>query len=140
MKFETSRFGQVDVREDGIIHIKDGILGFPEDRRFCLLELDTVGPFKWLQSLDNSNLAFVIIDPRLFIKEYAVALEPEEAEAISVEDPGECMVYCIVTIGSDPSNVTANLAGPIVINARTRQAKQVVLVDSGYSVRHRILD
>jgi len=48
--------------------------------------------------------------------------------------------YAIVSIPADPRKMSINLQGPILINTKTRLAKQLVLVNSKYKVKHYIVD
>jgi len=139
MRIDTTRFGSLEVEDSGIIHVKGGILGFSGYQKYVLLDLDSSGPFKWLQCLEDPDLAFVVMDPRLVEPEYRVPLEADEAEALGIGETAECMVCAIVTIGASLSDVTVNLLGPILMNTRNNLARQLVLADSRYTVRHRIL-
>ena len=139
MKVSTTRFGDLDVEDTAILLVKEGILGFPDLQKYFFLEADNASPFKWLQSTEDPELAFVVVDPRSIEPDYSIALEPEDAEAISVESVEDCVVYCIVTVGSEHSRITVNLAGPILINTKINMAKQLVLTDSDYSTRHSFL-
>ena len=70
--------------------IPEGILGFPESQRFVLLEHDSEGtPFKWLQSVENASLAFIVMDPNLLISDYVVDFDPEAAELFGTETVNE---------------------------------------------------
>jgi len=139
MKVSTTRFGDLDVEEKALILVKEGILGFTGLERYFFLESDRTSPFKWLQSAEDPELAFVVVDPRSIEPDYRIALEPEDAEAICIENLEDCVVYCIVTVGKDPSRITVNLAGPILINTNINVGKQLVLTDSDYSTRHTFL-
>jgi flagellar assembly factor FliW len=44
-------------------------------------------------------------------------------------------VLVVVTVDPDVGGATANLLAPIVVNARTRQAAQVILSGSDWPVR-----
>ena len=98
----------------------------------------------WLQSVDNGALAFVLVDPLLFKPDYKVEIGPEDAEDLGLKNGGNAaQIMAIVNIptrGEDgkPTEITANLLGPIVINVQKRLAKQVVLYDGQYSHRHPI--
>jgi flagellar assembly factor FliW len=43
--------------------------------------------------------------------------------------------YVIVTIGESPTEISANLQGPIMINTENNLAKQLVLVNSEYKIK-----
>ena len=49
------------------------------------------------------------------------------------------MIYAILTLaGNEIRDLTANLMAPIVVNAKTRRAKQIVLDRSPYTTKHRL--
>jgi len=68
-----------------------------------------------------------------------VILRNEDAAALGIEDPDDAGILAIVTLPARLEEMTANLLGPIVVNVRTRRAKQVVLDDPRYHTRHRLL-
>lgn len=144
MQIATTRFGALEIQEEQIIHMPAGIIGFPDQRKYVLLEQKKGSPFMWLQSVDNGALAFVLINPLLFKPDYKVEIGPEDAEDLGLKNGGnEAQIMAIVNIlnrGEDgkPTAITANLLGPIVINPEKRLAKQVVLYDGQYSHRHPI--
>ncbi|MEK7869919.1 MAG: flagellar assembly protein FliW [Nitrospirota bacterium] len=108
-----------------------GILGFPDCRRYVILDHDTDAPFKWLQSLDEPGLAFVILDPASFHPEYDVQVPHEALLEVDGKDNEELIVSVLLTIPSnDPTGITANLRGPLLMNPRTKLCKQLILSDS----------
>ena len=139
MKLQTSRFGELDIDPSRIITFSEGILGFPNDLRYVLLDRDAATPFSWLQSVDTPTLAFVLVDPLLFLPDYRVEITPDDAAALGISDPAGTAVLCIVTVGDGGASVTANLLGPIVINPANMRACQIVLLDSRYSIHYDLL-
>lgn len=113
-----------------------GMLGFPEEKRYVILQHREDSPFFWYQSVDDPALAFVITSPFLFKPDYSVPLEDtvEQMSWIEDKDKSKLELYVVVNIPkSSPDDMTANLIGPILINNRTRQAVQMVITDSPYS-------
>lgn len=139
MKIDTSRFGILDVDDGDVIRMTKPVLGFEQYRRYIIVETDDFEPFKWFQSVENPELAFVIVNPLLFFSDYAIEVNPKEIEELEVGDVDEIITYSIVTIPTDYTRMTANLQGPILINSRTRLAKQLVLVNSRHGIKHRLL-
>lgn len=130
MKYTSSRLGTLDIKEENVLTFPSGILGFPESRRYVILDHDTAVPFKWLQSLDESALAFVIIDPDLVLPAYRVEVSAEARAEVQAQGEEELSTAVILTIPSnDPAHITANLRGPLLMNPRTRLCKQLVLSD-----------
>jgi len=138
MKIETSRFGTLDVNEDVVIRMTKPVLGFEQYRHYVIVETDDFDPFKWLQAVEDPDLAFVIVNPSLFFPDYTIEVNPKEIEELEVAEVDEIVTYSIVTIPTDYTRMTANLQGPILINSRTRLAKQLVLVNSQYGIKHRL--
>jgi flagellar assembly factor FliW len=125
---------------DFIIHFPIGIPGFPEHTSFRLLESPDSYPLKFLQSMVDPGVSFSCMDAAAVKLDYEVPLAPEEAETLALEAPEDALVLAIVAVPADaPDKLTANLAGPLVINTRTHTGRQVVLDPSVYSLAHRVI-
>jgi flagellar assembly factor FliW len=136
MTYTSSRFGTLDIKDDTVLTFPSGLLGFPECRRYVILDHDTDAPFKWLQSLDEPALAFVILDPALILADYRIEAADEAIVEVQGGEPDELSTAVILTIPStDPGQITANLRGPLLMNPRTRLGKQLVLPDE-FPTRH----
>jgi len=138
MIIETSRFGPLEVDEGRLIHFPKGILGFPDQHEYALIQTAEESGFYWLQAVDRANLAFVVCDPRLFVLDYVVPVKLDDLSQIGLQDPSAAQVFIIVNKVEDL--LTGNLQGPIVVNVDTREAKQLVLSDRRYSTRHPLMD
>lgn len=135
MKFETTRFGQVEVKNEEIIVFPDGPLGFPDCTRFTLIDEERAQPFRMLQSLDNPSLAFVVINPQVVRQNYKFQVTKEDLKYVKATSVDSLEVYAIVTMARDVKDITVNLQGPLVINYEHRLGHQFVLVDSDYTTR-----
>ena len=112
------------------IELPQGLLGLPDHQRFTLVAGAREG-FYWLQSVEESGLAFVLMDPFPRFHEYSVDVGAEEQRDLGPFERSELLVLTIVTLGDgETTPTTTNLRGPIVFNLRTRRAKQLVLSDS----------
>ena len=137
---DSTRFGRIEVDEEAVITFSEGLFGFEQYRRFVVLCLDEKSPFRWLQSLEEPSLAFVVIEPRHFMPDYAPSISDADAEALGLDADTPTLTFVIVTIPQGkPEQMTANLMGPIIINAITRRARQVIVEDDCYSTKHSIL-
>jgi flagellar assembly factor FliW len=140
LSVNTRRFGRIGIENERVICFSDGVLGFPEQKRYALLEHKPGSPFFWLQSLDTPDLAFVLINPFLIKKDYLASLSSSEKRLFESPDEGEKLVFALVTIPhGQAEKMTANLMGPLVIDVQTRVGRQVILAHSGYSHRHPIV-
>jgi len=140
MRVDTCRFGELDINPETVISLDEGLLGFGDSRRYCLLEHHPESPFQWLQSLEEAATAFVVIDPLTFFPDYQVEIDEAEAEALGLSSPDDAAVLNIVTIAENYPDTTVNLIAPVVVNTRTRKAKQVILSNEAYTTRHRLMD
>lgn len=138
MLIDTRRFGQIEIDEQRIIRFVDGIPGFPEQRRFALIQPAPDAVFFWLQSLDDAGLAFVVCDPLAFFPDYQAPIRADDVAALELHDLADCQVLVIVNRVED--SLTVNLLGPLVIGAHSLLGKQLVLSDRRFSTRHRIAD
>ncbi len=136
MKSLSTRFGSFEVRDESILTFPSGLLGFPEQQRYVILDHDTEAPFKWLQSVEEPSLAFVILDPAMIHPGYQIDVPADALSEIRTAQREELALAVILTIPSDdPGRITANLRGPLVISHQTKLGKQVVLSED-YPTRH----
>jgi flagellar assembly factor FliW len=138
MIIETSRFGPLEVDEHRLISFPKGILGFPDQPRYALIQTAENSCFYWLQAVERADLAFVVCDPRLFVPDYCVPVKLEELSQIHLADPSAAQVFIIVN--KVESVLTGNLQGPLVVNVQTREGRQLVLSDRRYSTRQPLMN
>ena len=128
MKSLSTRLGSFEVHEESILTFPSGLLGFPEQQRYVILDHDTEAPFKWLQSVEEPSLAFVILDPAMVYADYHIDIPTDALVEIRAEEREDLALVVILTIPSDdPGRITANLRGPLVISHQTKLGKQLVL-------------
>lgn len=140
VKVKTKPLGEVEVEEKQIVDFPDGIFGFDYIKKFVILDSSEKSPFKWMQALSEPELAFVIIRPVDFLVEYELLISQSDLESVEAESADELLVFSIVTIPSDPSDMTANLQGPVIINPKKRIGRQAISLSEKYRVKHKILD
>ncbi len=136
MNVETTRFGVVDVDEARILTFPAGLLGFAGFKSYALLQPDEDGVFFWLQSIEAPELAFVVTDPTLWVREYKVSIRREQMDELALEEFREAQVFTIVN--KYGLALTANLQGPLVVNLRNRRGMQLVLADKRWTARHEL--
>lgn len=137
MIIQTSRFGALEINADRLITFEHGVLGFPNDKRYALIQTGEGSAFYWLQAVDRPELAFVVCDPRLFVGDYAIPVKAEELAQLGLEGLSGAQVFVIVNKVDDL--LTGNLQGPVIVNVETRSARQLVLSDRRYSTRHPLM-
>jgi flagellar assembly factor FliW len=135
---DLPRFGEMTYAETDVIAFPWGLPGFPTSRRWLLLSLETQPGFVWLQSLDEVKTALPTIDPCLVFEDYDPKLPAYAFVALEVKDAADFTTLCVVVVTENAEEMTVNLMAPIIVNLRTRRARQVLLDNSSYSVREPI--
>ena len=135
MKIKTTRFGELEVDKKDIINFKEGLLGFDTLTKFFVVDPGDQTLILWLQSVEDASTAFPMIGPKIFQADYSVKLLPAELTSLEIESLSEASVYTILTIPQTVTEMSANLKAPIIINNKTKIARQIVLQDSKLEVR-----
>jgi flagellar assembly factor FliW len=113
-----------------------GLPGFPHTHRFEVAAWGPAGsPFLLLSSLEERDIAFVVVPPWVFYPEYDFELDTDTAERLALNAAEDAVVFAVVTLRERLEDSTLNLLGPIVVNRFTHEAAQVVLPSAGHSVR-----
>ncbi|VAV85573.1 hypothetical protein MNBD_DELTA01-362 [hydrothermal vent metagenome] len=138
IKLETSRFGEIEVTEDKVILFNHGIPGFEGSKRYILIDHDDGGMFKWLQAVDDPQVAFLMTDPCLFKQDYKVSISRPELKSLDAEDLST--IVTLVTVCVEPENnlMALNLKGPIVFNSANKTGKQLIVDKEDYSCRFEV--
>ena len=139
MKLKGTRFGDIEFSKNDIIHFVDGMIGFQQMTQYVVVNTKEGSPYRWLQSVQEPKLAFLVSVPESFMKDYAPEISDAQAAQLALLPETEHLVLVTTTIpAGNPKAATANLAAPLIINLETRQAKQVILDDEAYTIRYPI--
>lgn len=138
MIIQTTRFGEVEVDDERILHFPKGLLGFSRYSRYVLLEAGENSYFWWLQSIEQPDLAFVVTDPSLFVPTYRVPIREEQMHEMQLQSLEEAQVFIIVN--KREQMLTGNLQGPLIVHVGRREGRQFVLSDRRYTTRVPLLE
>ncbi|MFP4643516.1 MAG: flagellar assembly protein FliW [Spirochaetales bacterium] len=139
MTIETKAYGEVEIDERQLISFPVGLFGFEHLHRFALIDAHQ-HPFYWLQSIEEVDVAFVLLNPLVFRPDYTLDAPKTDIEALEAEDHKDLLVFSIVTIPEDERQMTANLQGPLVIHRRKRIGRQIISMNPKWMIRHNIHD
>ena len=139
MEIFSKAKGKIDVSEDRLITIPDGLFGFESYTKYALVDSD-YEPFIWLQSCEDPNLAFLIVDPFLISSDYETDIDDDYLAKIGITRPEDIIIMTIVTVPHDGSAITANFQGPLVINRENRKCVQAILSDNRWSTKVDIVE
>lgn len=142
MRVTTRLFGEIDIAEEKIIYFEHGMVGFPEMKRFTLIydsEKQGVPTISWLQSMDEPDVAFPVMDPLLVCAEYNPSVDDELLKPLGEVTEDNLYVLVTVTVPKDIANMAINLKAPIVVNTDTLKASQII-VDDDLPVKYKIYE
>ncbi|MEN8907332.1 MAG: flagellar assembly protein FliW [Clostridiales bacterium] len=139
MNLNTKHFGEIEIDEKGILDFPEGLPGFENLKRFIVLNRENVEiPINWLQSIDDGEVVFVIIDPFYVKKDYDFDIDDDEISILKVKEVKDILIYSIVVVPKNIKDMTANLRAPIIINTLNKKGKQVVLHNTEYEINFKI--
>lgn len=136
MKLKTTKFGEISIDENLIFDFVEPIIGYDDLKKYVLVEHSDNSSFKWLQSVEDAELAFPVTSPAFFDIDYQFEIPTEKADIISLTSVESLISLNVVTIPpTDPRSATINLLAPIIINAANKQGMQIVLSNSNFPVK-----
>lgn len=139
MILKTSKFGEVEINEEYIFNFVEPIIGYEEYSKFALIDYNVASPFKWLQSLENPDLAMPVTIPAYFGIPYEFTIPDEKEAIIEAKEASEILCLNIANVpNGEPQNTTVNLMAPLVINTTNKKAIQLVLSNSNFAIKHRL--
>jgi flagellar assembly factor FliW len=140
MIIKTKRFGEPEIDEADIWLFDDGLPGLEEYRSFVLLEPAESYPVAWLQSTEESEVCLPVTYTFKVLPDYSFEVDDVIEAQLSLSEPGQLLVLSVLIIHDDITDMTANLAAPILVNTETRKGLQLVLPGVDYSVRYPIFE
>ena len=108
MKLKTKPYGEIEVNERQKVHFPEGVIGFEDAHDYYLLD-SKEGPFYWLQAAEFPELAFLLVDPRLFKEDYKLSVKELDLKSMNLESKKDLLDFAIVTVPEDPAKISANL-------------------------------
>lgn len=137
MTITTGRFGKLKADSATFINFNEGVYGFPAAKNFILIETGQDSDFRWLQSVEDPELAFLVTDPTLFYPEFRAQVDKENPLVAAMAD--DYQLLAIVTVERATRGVTVNLAAPLAVHTNRREGCQLILSGKGLSTRHDLI-
>ena len=118
------------------------MIGLPEMQHFALIfdaEKENGGKIKWLQSMDDPETAFPVIDPTVIKKDYNPTINEEILKPLGELNEENMFVLTTVTVPKNLEKMSINLKAPIIINSETKRGAQIIVEDD-MPVKYMIYD
>lgn len=138
MHINTARFGEIDIADEKIVTFNEGLPGLEDLKKFALITTEETEPFRWFQSMNDPDVALVVLDPQILFPAYSVKIPTEVSEELGIENETDVLILTVAVVPKDFRGMTANLVSPLVINARKNLGKQVIMQNSEYQIRQPI--
>ena len=113
---ESTRFGSIEVPDEGVIEFPAGLIGLA-GTRYALVAKEEDSAFLWLHSVDDPSLALAVTNPFQFFPTYEVVLSDSEASRIGITSADQSDVFVTVRTAPELENFRCNLRAPILISA-----------------------
>ncbi len=132
MRVNTRIFGEIDIADDKLITLENGMIGLPDMQKFALIydeERESKGTIKWFQSMDNPETAFPVMDPTVILEDYAPTVNDELLQPLGELTSENTFVLTTVTVPKNIEEMSMNLKAPIIINMDTHKGAQIIVED-----------
>jgi flagellar assembly factor FliW len=140
-KMMTKHFGEITYDPERLITFEDGIPGFPNSKQYMLMsETEDEDMFFWLQSIDEGDVAFTLMDVYKVLPDYNPQVDSAEIDELGPLSDSPLLIYNIVVIPDYVRQMTVNLRAPVVMNLKTGLGKQMICTNDDYSIRFMIFE
>ena len=136
MIIQSTRFGEIEVSKEEILQFPYGIPGFIEEKAFALLPYQPNSPFSFLQSLNDPNLTFMVVEPFAFVEDYDFEVDDEITKELEISKVNPPQIFNIVKALGKIEDMTVNLGAPIIVSWHKQKAIQYLIENTIYSIRH----
>lgn len=140
MILKTRHFGEIEIDDSLAVTFEDGLPGFEKVKKFTFIYQEDDTLFAWMQSIDEPNLAFAVVDPFSIKKDYDVVIDDETLRRLEIENSEDVQIFAIVVIPEDVKKISMNLKAPVIVNRKKGKGMQRILDTDKYTVRHYILE
>lgn len=138
MKIQTKFHGILKIQPDQTWNLPKGIPGFEEENEFALLRIEDNDIFQVLQSTKTPDVAFIIVNPYTIVEDYSFKVDEPTINLLDIKEESDVFVLGVLSVKEPFETSTINLQAPLIFHATTRKAKQMILNDNTFSMRHPI--
>ncbi len=141
MEILTKHFGMIEYTKEEVVHFQDGLFGFEEYKEYLPIPLEEDSDaIICFQSLDDQDVAFIAMNPFILSDTYHPEISDTDRKTLGDPKDDDISYYCICVMKDSLEDSRINLKCPIAVNALTRSARQLILDQPGYELRHQIKD
>lgn len=138
MQIQTKFHGTINIQDDQLWTFPKGLPGFEQEKQFVILPIDGNDAFQVLQSTQEAIIAFIVANPYTIIEDYSIQIDEPTIDALGIEQPTDVFVLGVLSLKEPFESSTINLQAPLIFQSTTKKAKQMILNDNKFTVRHPI--
>ena len=128
----------VEVNEKKLIHFEYGIPGFEDLKKFAIIEIEEYNPFLLLHSVEDFNIAMIVLNAGLIDLEEDIEISEEKFKELNDNEEHEVGIFLILKIKGDDKEISANTKAPVLINFQNKKGKQIILDNENLSMDYPI--
>ncbi|WP_342566964.1 flagellar assembly protein FliW [Psychrobacillus sp. FSL K6-4046] len=136
MLIKTKFFGEIELNSEQLWHFPKGIPGFEDEREFALLPIEGNTMFQVLQSTNVSEIALIVANPYTLVENYSFNIDEPTIELLDIKKEEDIFVLGVLSLKDPLETSTINLQAPIIFHLSKKMAKQMIINDQQFSVRH----
>ncbi|MGB2872595.1 flagellar assembly protein FliW [Psychrobacillus psychrotolerans] len=136
MHIKTKFFGDIELSTEQLWHFPKGIPGFESERKFALLPIEENLMFQVLQSTNDSDIALIVANPYTLVEDYSFDIDDPTIELLDIKQEDDIFVLGVLSLKDPLETSTINLQAPIVFHTSKKVAKQMIINDNKFAVRH----
>lgn len=137
MIVKTNYHGDIQIKEDDIVTVVGGMLGYEDMEKFVIIKDEDIF-VEFLQNIDE-QVAFAVMDPFMAKPDYSLNIPENIIHILGIDSPEDVVIKTVVVIPDDISKIRTNLQAPIVFNKKNNRGVQIVLDDT-YPMRYEFYD
>ena len=138
MKIQTKFHGELKIQPEQIWVFPKGLPGFEDEKELALLPIEGNGVFQVLQSTKTADVAFIIGNPYTLVEDYSFKLDEPTIDLLEINEQEDVFVLSVLSLKEPFESSTINLQAPLIFQTKKKKAKQMILNDNTYSMRHPI--
>lgn len=138
MQIQTKFHGLIEIDPKESWNFPKGIPGFEDQTEFILLPIEGNNAFQVLQSTKQANTAFIVANPYTLVEDYSFEIDEPTIDLLEIIKPEDVMALGILSMKQPFEQSTINLQAPLIFQLQNRKAKQMILNDNRFEVRHTI--
>jgi flagellar assembly factor FliW len=139
MIINTLQFGELHVEGTEVFTFTQGIPGFEEYRHYFFIQSEPDSPFIIMQCMDNGDVSLIITNPFVYYPNYDFEIPDSVVSELDIQSVQDVAVWAVVAVRDQPSDATLNLLAPIIVNVVNRRAKQIIVHNSNYQTKHKLV-